>query len=302
MLPAILSLETTEISENERLFFKDADPLGFILFGRNIETPDQLKALTADLKSIIGHDCPILIDQEGGRVQRMKAPHWPSRSAAGSYQGDLNKLYADMFDTASMLIDHGINVNCAPVLDIRYDVETDIIGDRAFSNNPAEVIEAGKVVCKAFEDAGVTPVIKHLPGHGRAQFDTHFHEAIIDTPLNILKQSDFLPFQSVDAPWGMIAHVSLAAVDPLPSTLSSKVINDVIRKDIGYEGILVSDDLSMKALAAHGNIAQITAKCLQAGCDLALYCDGKLKDMEDIAKTTSPMSEALNKRLGRFGR
>ena len=300
MLPAIFALESTKINDAERQLFKDSDPLGFILFGRNIDTPEQLKALTSDLKNLMGRDCPILIDQEGGRVQRMKAPHWPSSPAAGTYKGDLKALHADMVDTAQMLLDHGINVNCAPVLDIRYDVKTDIVGDRAFADNASDVIKAGQVVCDAFNQVGVVPVTKHLPGHGRAKVDTHFKEAVIDTPFADLKQTDFLPFQKVQAPWGMIAHVIMSDIDSLPATLSKTIIEDIIRKEIGFDGILVTDDLSMKALSAHGNIAQIASKCLQAGCDIALYCDGKLKDMEDIANTLPQMDQHLKLRLGRF--
>lgn len=300
MLPAIFALETTKVTDAERQLFIDSNPLGFILFGRNIDTPEQLKALTTDLKSILGRDCPILIDQEGGRVQRMKAPHWPSRPAAGTYQGDLKKLHADMVDTAQMLLDHGININCAPVLDIRYNVKTDIVGDRAFAYSAQEVIDAGQVVCDAFNQVGVIPVTKHLPGHGRAKVDTHFKEAVIDTTRAELQKTDFLPFQSVQAPWGMIAHVIMSDIDSLPATLSKTIIQDVIRKDIGFDGILVTDDLSMKALSAHGNIDQIALKCLQAGCDIALYCEGKLNDMKDIANTLPQMDNSLKLRLGRF--
>tara|TARA_R110002126_G_scaffold13118_1_gene55845 strand:- start:80225 stop:81130 length:906 start_codon:yes stop_codon:yes gene_type:complete len=300
MLPAIFALESTKITDDERALFKSANPLGFILFGRNIDTPDQVKALTTSLKDLLGRDCPILIDQEGGRVQRMAPPHWPKWPAAGTYQQDYKKLYDDMYDMAQMLIDHGINVNCAPVLDIRCNVPTDIIGDRAYSDKADEVIKAGQVVCDAFNKAGLIAVSKHLPGHGRARADTHFKEAVIDTPLATLQQTDFLPFQKVAAPWGMIAHVILSDVDPLPATLSPKVIHDIIRQDIGFDGILISDDLSMKALSAHGNIDQIALKCLQAGCDIALYCDGKLKDMEDIANAVAPMDKSLKLRLGRF--
>jgi beta-N-acetylhexosaminidase len=300
MLPAIFALESTKITDDERALFKSADPLGFILFGRNINTPDQVKALTTSLKDLMGRDCPILIDQEGGRVQRLKPPHWAKWPAAGDYQQDYKKLYDDMYEMAQMLLDHGINVNCAPVLDIRYNVPTDIIGDRAYSDKADEVIKAGQVVCDAFNQAGIIAVSKHLPGHGRARADTHFKEAVINTPLATLQQTDFLPFQKVAVPWGMIAHVILSDVDSLPATLSPKVIDDIIRRDIGFDGILISDDLSMKALSAHGNIDQIALKCLQAGCDIALYCDGKLKDMEDIANALAPMDNSLKLRLGRF--
>tara|TARA_R110002124_G_scaffold287365_1_gene474232 strand:+ start:166907 stop:167827 length:921 start_codon:yes stop_codon:yes gene_type:complete len=299
MLPAIFALEGPIITPSEARLFQQAQPLGFILFGRNIECPEQVTALTSDLKSLLGRDCPILIDQEGGRVQRLKPPHWPKWPAAGDYD-DLEKLRTDMSALAKMLFSLGINVNCAPVLDLRFDVETDIIGDRAYSTDPAHVIQAGQIVCDAFMQAGVTPVIKHLPGHGRARADTHFKEARIDASLAELRRSDFIPFQHVKAPWGMIAHVILTAVDTLPVTLSPTAIGDIIRGEIGFEGILISDDLSMKALSAHGNIGEVALKCLQAGCDIALYCDGKLKDMEEIAKILPQMDDSLLKRLGDF--
>lgn len=301
MIPAIFSLKGHDITPAERQFFIDSQPLGFILFGRNIDTPEQVKRLTHDLKSTLGRDCPILIDQEGGRVQRMKAPHWPKFPAAGEYQGDLERLYHDMYALASGLMEHGINVNCAPVLDIRYPVETDIIGDRAYSDDVDDVIKSGAVVCRAFEDAGVIPVSKHLPGHGRARADTHFAEAVIDTPLDILDDTDFRPFREVQPIWGMVAHVIVSAVDSLPATLSEKTIKDVIRGRIGYKGVLVSDDLSMKALAAYGEIDDVAEKCLAAGCDLALYCAGELDEMTAIAaRLKQHIGAELAQKLTRF--
>jgi beta-N-acetylhexosaminidase len=299
MLPAIFALEGKTITPSEARLFQDSQPLGFILFGRNIDTPEQVSALTTDLKSLLGRDCPILIDQEGGRVQRLKPPLWPSFPAAGD-SDDLEKLRTDMVALAQMLDKLGINVNCAPVLDLRYDVDTDIIGDRAYGTDAAHVIKAGQIVCEAFMQEGVIPVIKHLPGHGRARADTHFKEARIEASLDDLRSSDFLPFQQVKAPWGMLAHVILTAVDTLPITLSATAIRDVIRGEIGFNGILISDDLSMKALSAHGNIAEIALKCLQAGCDIALYCDSKLNDMEEIANILPQMEKSLQKRLGDF--
>ncbi|MAH05282.1 MAG: beta-N-acetylhexosaminidase [Alphaproteobacteria bacterium] len=301
MIPAIFSVKSTELTPDERRLFQESQPLGFILFARNIDNPTQLRKLTANLKEALRRDCPILIDQEGGRVQRMRPPHWPKFPAAGDYQGDMDKLYDDMHALATMLIDHGINVNCAPVLDIRYPVETDIIGDRAYSYDAEDVIAAGKVVCRAFEDAGVIPVSKHLPGHGRARADTHFHEAVIDTPLDVLDTTDFRPFRDVQPAWGMVAHVILSAVDSLPATLSEATIKDVIRQRIGYKGVLVSDDLSMKALAAYGSIDDVAEKCLAAGCDIALYCAGEFDEMAAIAARLPQRIEAeLAQKITRF--
>lgn len=297
-LPAIFSLEGLALSAAESAFFKKSNPLGFILFARNCETPQQLKKLTDDLKNTLARDCPILIDQEGGRVQRLKPPHWralpPMKefgdAATDNLEAALDNLRFTILQMAEDLIGAGINVNCTPVLDVLAPETHDVIGDRAFGADPALVSRLGLSVCRTLLSAGITPVIKHIPGHGRGSLDSHFDLPVIETPHNILSKADFLPFRQIAQSgigaivWAMTAHIIYTALDKdRPATLSSRTVKDIIRGEIGFDGILVSDDVDMKALKTYGDVTERCNASLAAGCDLVLYCVGKMPDMQKIA-------------------
>ncbi|MDY0030126.1 MAG: beta-N-acetylhexosaminidase [Pseudobdellovibrionaceae bacterium] len=302
-LAAVFSVEGERLSYGEKSIFSAAQPFGFILFGRNCKTSDQLKRLTDELRTCVGWRCPIFIDQEGGRVARMKSPEWPDFKSARHYGAQIEcgageySLDEDMTALAKMLFDHGIDVNCAPVCDVLTDKTHDIIGDRAYSKNPEIVASAAIKTANAFLSAGVTPIVKHLPGHGRALADSHIELPVVDASLEELEKTDFYPFlQIAKQPnamgiWGMVAHIIYSQIDPdLPSTLSKTIINDIIRGKMGFESLLFSDDLDMKALENYGSIAQRANLSLQAGCDLALYCWANLNIMEQLAAELPPLS------------
>ncbi len=309
----ILSLKDCAVSKEERSFFKEANPLGFILFGRNCETPAQMRALTDDLRSILGRNCPILIDQEGGRVQRLKPPVWrqyPPMKHFGDMAQEqgmdaaLEGLRFTILQLAEELSEAGVNVTCAPVLDVLTEVTHDVIGDRAFADDAEIVGRLGMSVCRNLLAAGITPVIKHLPGHGRGKVDSHKDLPCISEDLNLLQETCFNPFRSVSksdvgkAVWGMVAHIVFDKIDSKhPASVSLKIIEDIIRGDIGFEGFLVSDDLDMEALAGYGPIEERARLSVEAGCDAALYCAGDLKTMEKIAKTVPKLSAKARKTL-----
>lgn len=308
----ILSLSGTILSDAERDLFSSCNPLGFILFARNCETPEQLKKLTDDLRDCVGRDCPILIDQEGGRVQRMKAPVWrdyPSAAhfgalASQNLEEGLETLRFVTLQMAEELRDCGINTNCAPLVDVHMHETHEVIGDRAYSHNPNLVSRLGLSVCRHYLAAGVTPIIKHIPGHGRATADSHKELPTVSAPIQAMLHTDFLPFKEIahsdcaDAVWAMTAHVIYSGIDPKhPASTSRTVINDVIRKYIGFDGVLVSDDLDMEALNGYGDVPERALAVLDAGCDVALYCAGKLEIMEKIAESVPKLSEDTLKRL-----
>ncbi|MEK9646671.1 MAG: beta-N-acetylhexosaminidase [Alphaproteobacteria bacterium] len=287
------------LSDAERVFFEDCNPLGFILFARNVETPEQVRALTAALRSAVGRDhAPVLIDQEGGRVQRLRPPHWrdyPAMRRIGEIGATDPDEAADLAFLVARLIGDdlirlGIDVDCAPVLDVPAPDGHDIIGDRAFSADPETIGWLGRAICEGLQAAGVMPVIKHIPGHGRATADSHVELPRVDAPLDALRETDFRPFRDLaDAPAGMTAHVVYSAIDAEnPASTSAAVVGGTIRNEIGFDGFLMSDDLCMKALA--GPLEARTAAVLAAGCDVALHCDGNLDDMKSIAAVCSPMS------------
>ena len=310
-LAVILSLSGTVLTGDERAFFKDADPLGFILFERNCETPEQLVALTGELREVLGRECPILIDQEGGRVQRLKPPVWRGYVAAQLFgaeaESDMEKALSDLrFTTLQMAEDlrgAGINVNCTPVLDVLTPETHDAIGDRAFSDKAEIVARLGLSVCRHYLASGITPVIKHMPGHGRATSDSHKDLPRVSASLEELRQ-DFLPFREIAAAdvapavWGMMAHVVYEAIDSEhPASVSPKVIDEVVREQIGFDGFLLSDDLDMEALAAYGDIPARVGATIEAGCDAALYCWADLKVMEKIAESVPKINAKARQRL-----
>ncbi len=296
----------TALSDWERDFFADSDPLGFILFKRNCETPEQIRALVGDLRDSVGRaDALLLIDQEGGRVERLKPPHWPSQPAAGEIGALAESDPAVAEEAAGLqarLIAHnlhslGITVDCAPVLDLRHSGASDVVGDRAFGGDPATVARLGRAFCDGLLAGGVLPVVKHLPGHGRALCDSHHALPVIEAEIRELERSDFLPFQALaDMPMAMTAHICLPAIDGMtPATASAPILRQVIREFIGFQGLLFSDDLSMSALA--GDLGERTAACLAAGCDVALHCNGDSAEMALAAAAAGPLSEAGMRRL-----
>jgi beta-N-acetylhexosaminidase len=301
--PVIFGCEGPTLSASERKFFHDADPLGFILFARNCEEPAQIKRLVADLRACVGRgDAPILIDQEGGRVARLKPPHFPAYPAAAKIAGlgGIRARRAAWF-AARLIADDlgqlGITVDCAPVLDVPVSGADPIIGDRAWGLEPRVVAENGLAVCDGLMAGGVLPIVKHIPGHGRANVDSHRALPVVDTLRIELDSTDFAPFRALAGmPWAMTAHVLYTAIDPdRPATLSPRVISDVIRAGIGFDGVLLCDDLSMAALG--GKIETRAWDALQAGCDLVLHCNGILDEMEAIAGAIGPMSDAAQRRV-----
>lgn len=305
-LAVIFGLTGTELRDDERSFFRSANPLGFNLFKRNCDTPDQVRALVDELRACIGRsDAPVLIDQEGGRVARLKPPHWRQLQASAAFgemarrdQAAAEEAVAINYRLiAAELFDLGITVNAAPVLDLRRPETTDAIGDRAFSGDPATVAALGLAACGGLMAGGVTPIMKHMPGHGRATTDSHLELPRVDADRQTLMRTDFLPFTALAGmPWGMTAHILYPALDPeLPATLSPTVIETVIRGELGFTGFLVSDDICMEAL--EGDFGSRTARALAAGCDLVLHGDGVMAAMEQVAAGARPLDEKAVARL-----
>lgn len=302
-LACVFSVEGETLTMAERSLFSAAQPFGFILFGRNCKSPEQLRKLTDQLRSTVGWHCPIMIDQEGGRVARLRSPQWPEFPPAKYFGdqitscGDTDNLRRDMGAMAAMLRDIGIDTNCAPVCDVLFPETHQVIGDRAYSSDPRCVAQAAAVTAEAFLNAGVQPIIKHLPGHGRATADSHLALPVVSAAPEVLAETDFYPFRALATSpiaaklWGMVAHIVYDKIDPdLPSTLSRTVIQDVIRGQIGFQGLLLTDDLDMKALEKYGSIPDRANLSLQAGCDVALYCWAKLDVMERLAAELPPLS------------
>ena len=302
---AIFGCAGLALTDKEKRFFAETDPLGFILFARNVESPDQVRALVTSLRECVGREAPVLIDQEGGRVQRLRLPHWPPRPAMAKFGllagRDLvqarraARLNAHLI--AAELKDLGIDVDCAPLIDVPVEGADNIIGDRAFGSDPALVADLGRAVMDGLLDGGVMPIVKHIPGHGRAMVDSHKALPIVAAEPEELEKSDFATFRSLrDAPWGMTAHVIYSAYDDRrPATLSKKVVAEVIRGFIGFEGVLLSDDLSMHALS--GSFEERARDSLHAGCDVVLHCNGEMEEMLGVAKGVRPLDDAAQLRL-----
>ena len=305
----IFGLSGTELSNEERAFFGEAQPMGFILFRRNIDTPEQVRALTAALRACVERDPLILIDQEGGRVRRLRPPHWPDYPPAALYrefarspeeERELVRLGARLM--AHDLRELGINVDCAPVLDLPQPGAHDIIGDRAYGLTREDVAVMGRAACEGFLAGGVLPIVKHIPGHGRAGADSHASLPIVEAGYDELMATDFYPFQvCADMPIAMTAHVLYKAVDKKnPATTSKKCVK-LIREVIGFEGLLVCDDLSMNALS--GVIAKRAKDSLRAGCDVLLHCNGALAQMSEVVKVAPKLrGEALRRAQNALGR
>jgi beta-N-acetylhexosaminidase len=290
--PILYGCSGLTLTPDEQAFFRRAQPAGFILFKRNIASRQQVQDLVAALFACLEHPFRfVLIDQEGGRVARLGQPEWPARPAAEVFATQAKiapaaaraACYASNAAMAQDLAALGITVNCTPVLDLRIPGAHDIIGDRAYGETPEAVASLATEVIQAHLDHGVLPVIKHIPGHGRALADSHLSLPVVTTDSATLMATDFAPFRHLNtAPWAMTAHIVYTAIDPdQPATLSRSLIKQVIRGDIGFDGVLISDDLNMQALT--GGLAHNAVGCLAAGCDLGLHCSGILSEMLEIA-------------------
>ena len=301
----ITGLAGTAITPEERAFLQEARPWGLILFKRNIDTATQILALASSFREIMGNaEAPVLIDQEGGRVQRLGPPHW-SAYPAGAVFGALYeidraaglsaaRLSARLI--AADLLDLRVTVDCLPLADLPVPGADAVIGNRAYGTEPGKVAAIARAVTEGLEQGGVLPVLKHIPGHGRATADTHFKLPEVDTSRAELERTDFAAFQPLaDLPMAMTAHVVFSALDPAhPATTSATIIRQVIRGGIGFQGLLMSDDVSMNALA--GSIAERTRAIVNAGCDMVLHCNGKLDEMRDVARETPELAgEALDR-------
>jgi beta-N-acetylhexosaminidase len=307
MQAAIYGLEGFALTDEERSFFTDAEPAGFILFRRNCENPDQLLRLTDSLRELSGRDdVPILIDQEGGRVARMRPPEWPAFPPAEKFanlyriapSSAIEAVRSNARALGLMLRSCGINVNALPLLDVRQEGASDIIGDRALGAEPMQVAALGRAVLDGMASAGVVGIIKHIPGHGRALVDSHKELPVVTATAEELEM-DLEPFERLaSAPMGMTAHVVYTAWDSdRPASLSPVVIHDIIRERIGFDGWLMSDDLGMEALK--GDFASRAAGVVAAGCDVALHCSGNMDEMVAVASGVSPMSAEGHDRLAR---
>ncbi len=300
----IFGCEGLQLTSWERQFFADANPWGFILFVRNVDDPDQVRALTSDLRSIVGRNAPIFIDQEGGRVARLSKPHWrewaPPLDQVRTVDTETAKRRMRLRYSliASELRALGIDANCVPMLDIACRHTHPVIRNRCLGGDPNKVAALGRVVADSLLDGGVLPVMKHLPGHGRSHQDSHEELPVVETDIETLSEVDFVPFKRLsDLPVGMTAHVLYPSIDSRAcATLSPRVIR-TIRKQIGFSGLLMTDDLSMKALA--GGPACNAEAALAAGCDVALHCNGDQKEMTDVAAVVPRLAGAANARANR---
>ncbi|MEX0751534.1 MAG: beta-N-acetylhexosaminidase [Xanthobacteraceae bacterium] len=295
----ITGVAGTAISPDERAFLREAQPWGLILFKRNIEKQAQVSALTDSFREIVGRsDAPVLIDQEGGRVQRMGPPHWPSYPPGAAYGRLYDRNAAKGLAAARLgarliandLCRVGITVDCLPLADVPVPGANAVIGDRAYGDNPAKVSAIAGAVAKGLGEGGVLTVLKHIPGHGRATLDSHHALPVVHADRASLETSDFAAFRPLaDLPMAMTAHVVFTAIDPVsPATTSAMIVDDVIRGWIGFRGLLMSDDISMGALS--GSLRERTRAALAAGCDMVLYCHGKRDEMQDVAAESPPLA------------
>ena len=304
---AIFDSEGTTLTPDEKAFFRDANPYGYILFARHCENPEGVKRLVGELKLLSGRDrLPILIDQEGGRVARLKPPHWPKYPPAKIF-ADMAKLDKDKAHRAvylnARLIAHdlytlGITVDCAPLADLPIEGAHDIIGDRAFGTEAGQVIYLARAMAAGLMDGGIVPVLKHIPGHGRAFSDSHHELPVVNTSLDELRATDFQPFKALsNLPMGMTAHVLYTAIDAKHMATQSKTAIDLIRGELGFKGLLMSDDISMKAMA--GNLAERARTSLAAGCDVVLHCNGKMHEMQAIKRTLPSLTDKAEERFSK---
>jgi beta-N-acetylhexosaminidase len=298
---AIFGCAGPTLLPEEAAFFRECDPFGFILFARNVETPDQLRRLTGNLRDAVGRDAPVLVDQEGGRVQRLRGPHWrewappletvsgfPFVDAAARAMGLRSRIMAAELRAV------GIDANCAPVADVARDATHPFLKNRCYGTDPEVVSVISRAIADAYLQGGVLPVVKHMPGHGLSVMDTHHDLPTVATAKEDLACIDFAPFRALnDLPMAMTAHIVFAAYDTLPATQSPAMIR-VIREEIGFAGLLMTDDLNMEALK--GTLSSRTAASLAAGCDIALHCKGDFAQMQEVAAAAGAMSGATKAR------
>ncbi|MFZ5609889.1 MAG: beta-N-acetylhexosaminidase [Pseudomonadota bacterium] len=306
MLPVFFGLSGLRLRRDETAFFTEARPAGFILFARNVESPGQLRALTDALRALMGEErLAILIDQEGGRVARLRPPHWrphpPARAYGQLYGADeaagLEAARLGARVIAAELMAAGLSVNCLPVLDVPQRGADPVIGERAYGGAPDMVAALGRAAARGLLAGGIVPVMKHIPGHGRAHADSHQTLPVVDTPSDVLQRVDFAPFRALaEMPMAMTAHVLYRALDPEHcATMSTTIIRDVIREQIGFAGLLVSDDIAMGALS--GPLPARAAGALAAGCDIVLHCTGDMTQMRGIAEKLPAIAAPARVRL-----
>src|SRR6185312_6687628 len=280
-----------EISANERAFLREADPWGLIIFKRNIGSPAQVTALVSSFRDMVGREAPVLVDQEGGRVQRLGPPHWPAYPPGVRYSELYDRDPASGLAAARLgarliasdLRALGIDTDCLPLADVPVEGSDSVIGDRAYGTEPAKVAAIAGAVAEGLMAGGVLPVLKHIPGHGRATADSHLKLPVVDAGRETLEKTDFAAFRPLAGlPLGMTAHVVFSAIDPVqPATTSATIVSQVIRGFIGFRGLLMSDDVSMGALS--GTLAGRSRAAIAAGCDVVLHCNGKLDEMSEVA-------------------
>lgn len=300
----ITGLAGPTLLAGERAFLKEAAPWGVILFARNVETPDQVRALVADAREALGWQAPVLIDQEGGRVQRLRPPHWPDHPPAETF-GAIHRADRDAGLAAARLNSRliaadlhalGIDVDCLPVADLRLPEGHGIIGNRAYGETPEEVAPLARAAAEGLLEGGVLPVVKHIPGHGRAPADSHEHLPQVNASRALLERTDFAAFRPLsDLPLAMTAHVVYADIDPsAPCTTSRVVMEEIVRGFIGFSGLVMSDDLSMGALS--GTLSTRAVAALAAGCDMLLHCNGRMEEMTAVAAEAPPLAGRAGER------
>ena len=300
----ITGVSGTTLTANERAFLREAQPWGLILFTRNVETPAQVAALTASFRDVVGADAPVLVDQEGGRVQRLGPPHWPGYPAGAVYgrlyerdrAGALRAAHLGARLIAADLRPLGIDVDCLPLADVPVAGADQVIGDRAYGETPDKVAVIAGAAAAGLLEGGVLPVLKHLPGHGRATADSHQGLPVVDAEKSELEATDFQAFRPLaDLPLGMTAHVVFSAFDPVtPATTSVTMVQQVIRGSIGFTGLLMSDDISMGALS--GSLRERARAALAAGCDVVLHCNGRLDEMQAVAAEARALTGEADRR------
>lgn len=300
----ITGLAGLTLSANERAFLREANPWGLIVFKRNVSTPEQVTELTKSFRDAVGREAPVLVDQEGGRVQRLGPPHWPAYPPGARY-GELYDREPAAGLAVARLAGHliaadlkmvGIDVDCLPIADVPVTGGDPVIGDRAYGTEPGKVAAISAAIAQGLQAGGVLPVLKHLPGHGRATADSHHRLPVVDTDRAMLEATDFAAFRPLAGlPLGMTAHVVFSAIDAIaPATTSVTMVQQVIRGFIGFRGLLMSDDVSMNALS--GSLAERSRAALSAGCDVVLHCNGRLDEMTAIAGVTPMLSGEAAKR------
>ena len=291
---AILGPEGPEITAWERDFFKAADPLGFILFARNVENPDQLRRLTGQLREAVGRDAPVLIDQEGGRVQRMRAPHWreylPALDQMARAEDPMRAQWVRNRLIAEELHAVGIDVNCAPLADLVEPGTHPVLRNRLYGDSVEVVTRAARICADAHLAGGVLPVLKHIPGYGRARVDSHKALPTVDVPRAELEARDFAPFRELnDIRLGMTAHIVFSAIDPEAPATTSPVMMRMIREELGFDGLIMTDDISMEALS--GSVAERSRAAIAAGCDVVLHCNGEAAEMEAVVEASGSLTD-----------